>query len=161
LNRIDAESSPFIVKSARPNNPQSENSQREMKERGMNFGDRVYIEEYTWNSWKVFEGVIMSNQSGDPLVIFDDGRKCAIQLDERVRRLKTGREREIEYKIKTLNEKGIKCVKSALLCPFCKCNIIRIEIGTKFVNTCIHGICKFSSDFEELQKLQSKLGVTA
>lgn len=65
--------------------------------------------------------------------------------------------RMIEYDIKKLNEKGIKCVKSGLLCSNCKCHVIRIDSGTKFSNTCIYEKCKHSRNFEELQTLQNKV----
>lgn len=63
----------------------------------------------------------------------------------------------IEHDIEKLNEKGIKCSKSAMLCSNCKTNVIRIESGTKFSNACIYDKCKDSKSFEELQSLQNKI----
>ena len=63
----------------------------------------------------------------------------------------------IEYEIEKLNEKGIKCAKSGLLCSNCKTNVIRIDNGTKFSNVCIYDKCKYSRNFEELQQLQNKI----
>jgi hypothetical protein len=65
--------------------------------------------------------------------------------------------RMIEYEIEKLNKKGIKCCKSGLLCSNCKANVIRIENGSKFSNACIYEKCKYSRNFEELQKLQAKV----
>ena len=65
--------------------------------------------------------------------------------------------RMIEFEIEKLNEKGIKCSKSAMLCSNCKTNVIRIESGTKFSNVCIYEKCKYSKNFEELQSLHTKI----
>ena len=65
--------------------------------------------------------------------------------------------RMIEYEIEKLNEKGIKCVKSAMICSSCKCQVIRIENNSKFSISCIYEKCRHHRNFEELQSLQNKV----
>ena len=63
----------------------------------------------------------------------------------------------IEFEVKKLNEKGIICKMSAVLCSNCKAHVIRIESGSKFSSACIYEKCKYSKNFEELRKLHDKV----